>query len=137
MTTEEVLARRLEESPYWNLLGMKVEVIKEDYIELILPFSNELNQSLKLMHGGAIASLVDAAGAVIFLSKMDLQKETLSTVELKVNYLNPVTMQKSSYLLARSHAVKMGKTIAVSQVEVKDNNNTNIAIGIGTYAISR
>ncbi len=136
MEVNETLVKRLEKMPYWELLGIKVESIEEEKVELKLPFRGELTHSENIMHGGVIGSLVDAAGAVIFLSKIDLEKENVSTIELKVNYLNPVLKQNSRYILARSRIIKRGKNVSVSYIEVKDDRDIDIAVAIGTYTIT-
>jgi acyl-coenzyme A thioesterase PaaI-like protein len=52
------------------LLGLEVEDIRVDYCRMRLPFRDELLQAAGVMHGGAIASLLDqvmvpAVGALI------------------------------------------------------------------------
>jgi len=128
------LARILESSPYWSLLGLKIRKLEEGFAELYLPFKPELEQVFSVMHGGAVASLLDAAGAVAFFKQMDLASETISTVELKINYLNPVTIDQEE-ITATGKVIKKGRKIGVSTIEVKNKSSEIVAIGIGTYAL--
>ncbi len=123
----------VEAIPYWKLLGMKVRKAEEGYAELYLPFHDELQQAHSFMHGGAIASLLDAAGAVALISKRDFEI-TVNTVEMKLNFLNPVTFGQKE-IVAQGRAIKLGKTLGVSLIEVKDTSDNIIAIGTGTYIV--
>jgi uncharacterized protein (TIGR00369 family) len=124
----------IEASPYWNHLGMKIRCMEPGYAEVAMPFKEELSQLLFVMHGGAVASLLDAAGAVSFLKLLDLEKETITTAEMKLNYLNPVTMDQKE-IVATARVVKKGKTLGVALIEAKNGSLEPIAIGIGTYAV--
>ncbi|HOB86106.1 MAG TPA: PaaI family thioesterase [Bacillota bacterium] len=130
----EPVVEMLEASPYWRHLGIKVRRLEAGYCELYLPFKPELKQASGLMHGGAIASLLDAAGGMALLKMLDLEKESITTAELKVNYLNPTTADQEE-VVARGRAVKKGKMLGVSLVEIVDASGTPVAVGLGTYAI--
>ena len=43
-----------------NLLGMTVQEVRVDYCRMLMPYKPELDQPAGLVHGGAIASLLDA-----------------------------------------------------------------------------
>ncbi len=124
----------LESSAYWSHLGIKVREVEPGYARLSLPFIQELSQINRFMHGGAIASLVDAAGAVALIGELDLTKENMATAEIKLNYLNPVTMDQEE-VVAHAKLLKRGLALGVSQVEVKNASGKLVAFGIGTYSI--
>jgi len=133
MDTRDVI-NALEFSPYWTLLGMKVGHLEKNFARLHLPFSAHLEQIFSVMHGGALASLLDAAGAVAFFPELDLARETISTIELKINYLNPVTRGQVE-VIASGQVIKKGKKVGVSRIEIHNASQELVAIGIGTYAI--
>ncbi len=124
----------LESSAYWSYLGIKVRQVETGYARLYLPFNRELSQINRFMHGGAIASLVDAAGGVALIGELELDKENMATAEMKLNYLNPVTMDQKE-IEAHARLLKRGKAIGVSQVEVHDASGKMVAFGISTYSI--
>ncbi len=127
-------AKQSEASPFWKLLGIKLRRLEEGYAELHLPFAPHLEQVFSTMHGGALASLLDAAGGMALLRKLDLSRETIRTIELKINYLNPVTKDQKG-VIAAGRMIKRGKTVGVSSIEIRDESREIVAIGIGTYAI--
>ncbi len=131
---KQVIINRLESSPYWSLLGLKVRKIEHGEAEIILPVRKELGQVFSVMHGGAAASLLDAAGAVSLFDQIDFENEAVTTVELKINYLYPVTLQEKE-IIASGRVIKKGRNISVCLIEIINDSGQKIAIGIGTYAI--
>lgn len=124
------LKEYLESIPFWKHLGMKVMTAENGYAELYLPFKQELAQIANNMHGGALATLLDAAGATALLSF--LEGKLISTVELKLNYLRPVTPQERE-VTAYARAAHAGNSLGVSTIEVKNESEKLVAIGQGTY----
>jgi uncharacterized protein (TIGR00369 family) len=119
-------------SPYWDLLGMKLVENGPGYARLQMPVREEIMQRFGVVHGGAIASLVDAATAAALFHSFPAMEVILSTVEMKVNYLAPI---KQGMVTAEAKIARQGRTIAVGAVEVKDAGGTLAAIGIVTYMI--
>ncbi len=119
-------------SPYWKLLGMELIENGPGYARLRLPVREEIRQRFGVVHGGAIASLVDAAAGVALFNGISPEEDSVSTVEMKVNYLAPV---REGEITAEARIVKQGRTIAVGMVEVKDAGGNLAAIGTATYMI--
>jgi uncharacterized protein (TIGR00369 family) len=55
-----------------------------------------------------------------------------TTVELKISYLRPVTGRK---VTARSHLLRIGKTLCIGQVDVFDQEKKLAAVAIVTYML--
>ena len=89
----------------------------------------------EVMHGGAIASLIDAAAATCSstLRKEDEEWSGLVTTDLNVSYLNAAMKD----VQAEAEAIRAGKTIVYVQVNVKDTDGKFIASGRATYMILR
>ncbi|MCL4462581.1 MAG: PaaI family thioesterase [Firmicutes bacterium] len=127
----EIRWQTLQDCPYWQLLGMKVEYAAPNSARLFMFCSNELLQLFGQMHGGAIASLIDSSVAVALTLTL-YPNERATTVELKVNYLEPVRAGK---IYAESKIVKRGKRIIVGTTEVTDQDGRLVAIGTVTYMV--
>ncbi|HSW35961.1 MAG TPA: PaaI family thioesterase [Candidatus Limnocylindrales bacterium] len=123
----------LKVSPYWELLGMKIVCQEEGFARLEMPVKNELKQAYGVVHGGAIASLIDSSIAVAIISGL-APGESATTVEIKVNYLAPVVEGK---LFAEAKIARKGRTIVVGIIEVTDATGALVAIGTSTYMILR
>jgi len=51
----------VQDSNYWNLLGMSIEKREKGRATVALPVSGKLLQLFGVVHGGAIASLIDSS----------------------------------------------------------------------------
>jgi uncharacterized protein (TIGR00369 family) len=114
--------------PFNHLLGMNVSRVHSDGITMEMEATSTLTNVLGTLHGGATASLIDAAIGVALIGQLGGRPAT--TVELKLNYLRPATHGK---VRARSKIIKIGKTLAVATAEVHDSHGHLIAMGSATY----
>jgi len=129
MDTIQDLVKRGEACPYYTLLSIRIEEIKDGYARLTMNLENKHLQFLKTVHGGAIASLADSAAAWATVGSAGL-KAVPVTVEMKINFLVPV---ESGRLTAEARIVHKGKTISLSDVEVKDHRGRLVAKSLVTY----
>jgi len=123
------LIKRGEFSPYYKLLNMKIQEVKDGYACLVMDLEEKHLQFLKTVHGGAIASLADSAAAWATVGSTGLEAIPV-TVEMKINFLAPV---ESGRLIAEARVVHKGKTISLSDVEVKDDKGRLVAKSLVTY----
>lgn len=117
--------------PFNHLLGIQLVEEHGDGVTIEMPIREELLNSNRVVHGGATASLVDAALGIAITQKW--KGRLTSTVEMKLNYLRPAREGK---LIARSRFIKTGKTIVVGTVEVADDSGQDIAFGLLTYMLA-
>lgn len=118
-------------SPYYSLLGMEVVECREGFARFRLPFKDDLKQLAGVVHGGAIASVVDSAGAIAALATAE-NCASVATAEMKVNFIAPTV---GNDLFAEARVVHCGSTLAVADVEVKDSRGVLIAKGLATYVL--
>ena len=88
MTRREVIRQFIPSSPLVRHLGLRLESIGDDEATLVRPFRPELATMDDVVHGGAIASLIDTAGMASCWAA-DEEPESLagSTVTMNVNYV--------------------------------------------------
>lgn len=139
-TDEETRLRTLIEAErinYWQTLGITIERIAVGRLRLALPMRPALGTYRRdhVMHGGAIASLIDAAGSVArTLQTPDEPPWTaVATTDLNVSYLDAATTD----LVADARVLRAGRTVAFVEVEVRNTEDTLVAIGRVTVAIRR
>ena len=84
-----------------------------------------------VLHGGVIASIADEAAWHAMLHAYQ-GRHNATTSELKVNYLRPIAMSK---VVARAYALRAGKTLFVSRVDIFDADKRLAAVGIVTYML--
>ena len=127
--TLERLIHRGENCPFYRLLNMKIEEVRENYARLSIAVDKKHLQLLNTVHGGVIASLADSAAAWAIFSSNSLDGAPV-TVEMKINFLKPV---KSGKLVAEARNIHEGSRIFVTDVEVKNGKGDLIAKSLLTY----
>jgi acyl-CoA thioesterase len=118
-------------NPFWSLLGMELVDVKKGWAKIRLPFSEKLANGIGLAHGGAIFSPADSAVGMALVGMLG-KDETISTLEMKINFLKPVN---GGEMLAEAKIVHRGTMTAIGDVEVRDEDNVLVAKGLVTYAI--
>ena len=123
------LIKRGEACPYYRLLNMRIEEVKDGYARLTMNLEEKHLQFFRVVHGGVMASIADSAAAWATASSVDFKKAPV-TVEMKINFLIPV---ESGRLIAEARIVYKGQTICLSDVEVKDDRGLLVAKSLVTY----
>ncbi len=84
-----------------------------------------------VVHGGVIASIADEAAWHAMIHAYDADRQA-TTTELKVNYLRPITGKK---MTARAYALRRGKTLFVTRVDLFDIQKRLSAVSLVTYML--
>ena len=121
-------------SPYGKLLGIVSEAIEADRVRLRLPYRDAVTTIGDMVHGGAIASLVDvAATAACWASPAVDPASRGTTIGFSINYLNA---GRGQALIATAEVIQRGKAIVVCQVSVRDGAGVEAARATVTYKLS-
>ena len=129
MTLSEV-QRLIDLAPFHDWLQPVLEAVDEQGgVELRLPFRPEFRRSRDRddIHGGVIAALADIA---CHAAAAGHAGRGLPTIDIRVDYLRGAD---GTDLLAHARVLKAGRTIAVSQVDIKDQRGRLIAVGRGCF----
>jgi uncharacterized protein (TIGR00369 family) len=126
-------ARRIREAidsvPYARFLGIELDEVSNGTATLALNIRKELTQNHGVVHGGAIASLIDSATAFAIISLLE-PKEKVTTVDLTISYLRPLT---DGRVTALARVVRAGRRLFVVSAEVKDSAGKLAATALSTY----
>ena len=119
-------ARRCRESfarqKAMALIGARLTVVEPGYVEIELPFRDDLTQQKGYVHGGILGMIADTACGYSAFSLMPVDC-SLVTVEYKINILAPA--QRS--LVAKGQVVKPGRTLTVARAEVYAHDGKHVA----------
>ena len=118
----------LDKNPFIASMGIEVPELGLGYARFVLPFQARLTNTIGLLQGGVIAALADEAVAFALWSMVP-DGESISTVELKINFLSPV---RQGLVEAEAIIAKRGRNISLGEVEVK-NQGRLVAKGLFTY----
>jgi uncharacterized protein (TIGR00369 family) len=126
----------LAEAVFVRRLGMEVEAIEADRAVLTLPFDDEAVTVEDIIHGGAIASLIDTAAVVAAWSTVDFEGDQPhgATVSMTVNYLSSA---RSQGVTAEAKVQRRGSRIVFLEVTVTGADDGRvIATGLVTYSLA-
>ena len=128
MTVERVQTM-ITRAPYHQWLGLKVNTIHDDGIELTATWREEwvVNTERGYTHGGVLAALIDLAAAWAMIKKLG---RPVPTIDLRVAYHSPAA---PGDLSCRGKIVKIGGQFSSSESFVFDAAGKLLASGRGTY----
>lgn len=127
----ENLTHRVMGSPFAELLGLEPLGQEPGHVQLRLPFSDRLLQSLGRIHGGAIFSLADHASGWAAYSTLEAN-ERCATLEMKINYIAAVHNEDC---LAEAHVIHKGRTSIVVEAEIKTDTGRLVAKTLATFIV--
>ena len=135
LTPGDVLRVMEELVPFNRLLGLRGESASEGRCVLRLPVRAELvgDPRRPAIHGGVLSSLIDTAGGVAAWSALG-DDESVSTVDLRVDYLEPAGMEGD--LRAEAELVRKGSRVCHVRMVVTQGE-VLVAEGRGVYNIHR
>jgi uncharacterized protein (TIGR00369 family) len=119
----------LDTVPFAKLLGIQVEEVVEGRSVLTMPVRPDLKQNHGVVHGGAIASLIDSAMAFAIIPLL-AEKERTTTVDLTIHYLRPLT---EGVAKSTARVVRAGRRVITVSAEVVDHKEQLVATAVSTY----
>jgi uncharacterized protein (TIGR00369 family) len=115
--------------PYAKLLGLELGEIRRGQATIQLTVRDDLKQNQGVVHGGAVASLIDTAAAFAVITELEAD-ERVTTTDLTIHYLRPT---RSGRLSATARIVRAGRRLFVLSVEVTNDQQVLLATAVTTY----
>lgn len=130
---KSLIDQYVENNCFGKLLGMNFEVKTPGEVHYHLKITKEHLATPLAAHGGVIAALMDALLGVGALSVSSADKKVVSTIEFKLNFLNPALVNDE--LLGISKTEQKGNRLIIMSGEIicPARNNAVIAKGMGTF----
>jgi uncharacterized protein (TIGR00369 family) len=125
------LGLRLRNSAPGRLFGYELESVGAGTAVITMRVRKHHLQIHGVVHGGILASLADTAGAMAAYPML-ARGTRLATVEMKINYLEPVDRGP---ITANSQVLRLGRTLAVVECEVLAADGKLTAKALMTFAI--
>lgn len=125
----EKLHAAVSKVPFARLLGIELVAARKGTATLSIKITESLKQIHGVMHGGAIASLVDTATAFAIVPLVD-EDEKFTTVDLTISYLRPLT---NGTAIAEARVIHAGRRLVTVTAEVKDPVGKLAATALSTY----
>jgi uncharacterized protein (TIGR00369 family) len=126
-TRAELISAFIPASPFAKELGIELADLRPDHAELRLPWSPGLATMGDVVHGGAIAALLDTAGMAAAWSDDTVpEKVAGATVSMSVSYAAAAV---ASDLIAHASVVRRGRSLCFCEVKVIDAAGQVVAHG--------
>ena len=119
----------LQNLHFGKLIGLELESAEPGSASLTMEVRDELLQNNQVVHGGAIASLIDSAAAFAVIPLLE-EGETATTVDLTISYVRPLVKGTAR---ASARVLREGSRIMVISVDVTDEAENLAATGLTTY----
>lgn len=118
---------------YPELLGFVVEDVRVDFCRMRLPYRAELLQAQGIVHGGAIASLLDSVVVPAVGGVLDASVR-YSTVDFHVQFIGALTDEDA---VAEGWVTRRGRSVVFCESEAFGaTSGRRIAKSVLTYNVS-
>lgn len=123
----------LRTSPFVGHLGIQLAALQPGLATLTLPFTEALVTISTVVHGGAIASLIDTAAAAAAWSEGEVPANGRgTTVSLTVTYLAAASQED---IRAVARVLRRGRSLIYLDVDVISASGIAVAKGLVTYKL--
>lgn len=132
--------------PFHKFLKFKVDGLESGNPKLNLEMQDVFvgNFVRGNLHGGVISSLLDVIGGIVafvdVVGRRGLQStqeridqfSRMGTIDIRVDYLRPGFGTK---FVASAYVLRTGNKVAVTRMELHNNDDLLIAVGTGAYVV--
>jgi uncharacterized protein (TIGR00369 family) len=116
-----------------KLVGLRVEDVRADYCRMRMAFRDDLEQPAGVVHGGAIATLLDSVVVPAIASAYD-DTMRFSTVDMHVQFHSALIQDDA---IAEGWVVRRGRSVVFCESEViAATTGKRVARSLLTYNVS-
>ena len=116
--------------PFYEHLGLQLDTLADGRSALRLPYQPHFGNSRGEVHGGAVATLADAAMSQAVRSTVELGA-AVATISLTLNYLAPARGE----LACNGAVVRGGRSVVFAEAEVIDERGKCVCRASATYRL--
>jgi uncharacterized protein (TIGR00369 family) len=128
----EQIQEIFDASPFLGFLRLRVVALDHDAgtLTVSMPMRPELERRMGTgqFHGGPIAAFIDSVGDYAIGMALG---GGVPTINLRIDYLRPAV---GGALTATARVRRAGRTVALVDVDVYDEQRALVAVGRGTYS---
>lgn len=125
----QLVREHMKESEVITHLGFDVETVEKGRAIFQLDVLAHHKQLHGVVHGGILAALADTTAAIAAYTTVPKGTE-IATVELKINYLEPVP---GGRIKADARVLRTGKNFVVAECEIFNENGSLAAKALLTF----
>lgn len=125
---KKIISGEVSPPPIAELLGFQMVEVEEGMAVFEMEANERYYNPMGTLHGGVLCDIADAAMGTAFMSTLS-ENESMTTVELKINFLKPVWKAK---LRAEARVIKKGSTVGLIECHVYDEKRSLVAHSTST-----
>ena len=133
--------------PFLDLMGVTVESTDDDSVRIRFSMRDDLcgHPGLRILHGGVISCMIDVLGGAVAswhqikdirdrpVEEQLKRMGAVRTIDQRVDYLRP---GKGKEFTVTGFVLRDGKNVIVIRMEMKNEEQSLIATGIGTFLVA-
>ena len=132
-TGADIVRHWLNTSPFVGYLSIELVALEPGRAALRLPYDQTVTTIGTVVHGGAIATLMDSAGAAAAWSDAEVPANIRgTTVTLTISYLAAADDED---VLAIARVLSRGRNLVYLDIEATTASGKAVAKGLATYKI--
>jgi 1,4-dihydroxy-2-naphthoyl-CoA hydrolase len=118
--------------PFADVLALEMLTASTDEVQARMAWEERLCTAGGVLHGGALMSLADAAGAYCAFLNLPESSTGTATIESKTNFFRAV---RDGYVVATSRPLHTGRTTIVVETDLHDAAGQHVARVTQTQAV--
>jgi len=118
--------------PFAEVLGLELIATSPDEVRARISWEERLCTAGGILHGGALMSLADAAGAYCAFLNLPEGAAGTATIESKTNFFRAV---REGHVVATSRPLHRGRTTIVVETDLHDAAGKHVARVTQTQAV--
>jgi uncharacterized protein (TIGR00369 family) len=130
---QRIVSGEVPGAPVGDLIGMRMVAAEKGRVTFELDAGPQHSSPPGTLHGGILCDLADGAMGCACLSLL-AEGESFATVELKINFLQPVW---SGRVTAVGEVVKAGRTLTVCACRITDEGGSLVGYATSTQMTLR
>jgi uncharacterized protein (TIGR00369 family) len=132
-TGADIIRHWMRTSPFVGYLSIELVALEPGQATLRLPYDRTVTTIGTVVHGGAIATLLDSAGAAAAWSDAEVPTTVRgTTVSLAVSYLAAADDED---VLATARVLSRGRSLVHLDIDATTASGKAVAKGLATYKI--
>ena len=129
---QELTAVARSSMPFADTLGLEILSASTEEVRARIAWDERLCTAGGILHGGALMSLADAAGAYCAFLNLPEGSAGTATIESKTNFFRAV---RDGHVDAISRPLHRGRTTIVVETDLHDGNRKHVARVTQTQAV--
>ncbi len=130
----KIISGEIPRPPIGRTLGFAIVEIGPDRAAFEMEAAADRHANpMGTLHGGVLCDISDAAMGMAWASELE-ERESFTTLELKINFLKPVWNGK---LRAEARVVKRGKSVGLVECDVRNAEGDLVAHATSTVMTLR